>query len=64
VKSTENNELGYIADANLNEWARSIENVMKKYPEPEYVIPGHFAWTNNDELEHTLELLRQNCYKN
>jgi metallo-beta-lactamase class B len=59
VKSTDNNGLGNIADANLNEWSATIKNVMKKYPKPTYVIPGHFGWTSNQGLEHTLKLLRQ-----
>jgi metallo-beta-lactamase class B len=58
VKSTENNDLGNIADANLNEWSATIKNVMKKYPKPEYVIPGHFGWTSNKGLQHTLKLLK------
>lgn len=59
VKSTENNGLGYIADANMNEWARTIKNVMKKYPKRGYVIPGHFGWGNKRGLEHSLGLLKK-----
>lgn len=59
VKSTENKGLGNIADANLNEWSATIKNIIKKYPKPTYVIPGHFDWTSNQGLEHTLKLLRQ-----
>jgi glyoxylase-like metal-dependent hydrolase (beta-lactamase superfamily II) len=57
VKSTENNGLGNITDANLNEWAATIKNVMRKYPKPNYVIPGHYGWANNHGLQHTLKLL-------
>lgn len=60
VKSVENNSLGYIADANLNEWGPSIKRVMQEYPDPEYVIPGHFNWTNKLALQHTLKLLPDN----
>lgn len=59
VKSTENNGLGNIADANLKEWPTTIKNVLKKYPEPAYVIPGHFSWASNKSLQHTLKLLKQ-----
>lgn len=58
VKSTENNSLGNIADANLKEWPLSIKKVMKKYPDPQYVVPGHLSWTNNQGLQHTLDLLQ------
>jgi len=57
VKSTDNSGLGNIADANLSEWSSTIKKVMKKYPKPTYVIPGHFGWTNNKGLQHTLKLL-------
>lgn len=63
VKSMENNNLGNIADANLQEWKATIKNVIKKYPKPKFVIPGHFGWTNNKSLQHTLKLLRQHKKK-
>ncbi len=63
VKSTENNGLGNIADANLTQWEVTIKNVMKKYPNPSYIIPGHFGWTSNNGLSHTLKLLDQNKSK-
>lgn len=59
IKSTENQGLGNIADANLHEWPATIKNVMKKYPKPVYVIPGHFGWSSNKGLQHTLKLLGQ-----
>jgi glyoxylase-like metal-dependent hydrolase (beta-lactamase superfamily II) len=58
VKSTESEELGNIVDANTSEWGKSVENVLKKYPAPKYVIPGHMGWQNNTGLQHTLRLLR------
>ena len=63
VKSTENQGLGNIADAHLDNWARSIRKVIKKYPDPDFVIPGHFGWENNTGLKHTLHLLQQHNSK-
>jgi metallo-beta-lactamase class B len=54
VKSTETQSLGNIVDANLKEWATTIKKVKKKYPNPTYVIPGHFGWTSNKGMQHTL----------
>lgn len=59
IKSTESNGLGNIADANLNSWGPSIENVIRRYPVQNFVIPGHFGWTNNDALRYTIELLKE-----
>jgi metallo-beta-lactamase class B len=57
VKSTDNNSLGYITDANLKAWPQSVKNVLAKY-HPDYVIPGHFSWQNKNSLLHTLALLQ------
>ncbi|HXP49681.1 MAG TPA: hypothetical protein VN922_07005, partial [Bacteroidia bacterium] len=60
VKSTDNEGLGNIADANVSFWPTSIKRVMKQCPHPLYVIPGHFGWENNKSLKHTLKLLKKN----
>lgn len=57
VKSVEAKSLGNIADANLEQWQWSVKKLLKKFPEPLYVIPGHFGWGHNDPLSHTLKLL-------
>lgn len=57
IKSTENHDLGYIAEANLPEWEKSLQKTMKKYPKAKFVIPGHFSWKSNKGLKHTLKLL-------
>ena len=58
VKSTESNDLGNLADANPGEWVHSVQNVLKRYPAPQYVIPGHLGWGNNTGLQQTLNLLQ------
>jgi metallo-beta-lactamase class B len=58
VKSTENQGLGNIADADLDAWMRSIRNVLKKYSKAKFVVPGHFDWSDRKSLQHTLKLLR------
>ena len=58
VKSTESKDLGNLADANPTEWEQSVKKVLKRYPSPEYVIPGHMGWGNNTGLQHTLKLLQ------
>jgi glyoxylase-like metal-dependent hydrolase (beta-lactamase superfamily II) len=59
VKSEENQGLGNIADANLSAWGNSILNVMKKYPDAQHVIPGHFAWSDKKALSHTFNLVKR-----
>ena len=59
VKSTDTQSLGNVADANVYEWPNSIRNVLSKFGQPEYVIPGHQSWKDNKSLEHTLRLLEK-----
>jgi glyoxylase-like metal-dependent hydrolase (beta-lactamase superfamily II) len=57
VKGSEATDLGYTGHANLKEWPKSVKKVIKKYPNPKYVIPGHHNWNSNQGLQHTLKLL-------
>jgi metallo-beta-lactamase class B len=57
VKSTEANNLGNLADANVKEWKTTINNIQGRFKKPNYIIPGHQAWSSNKSLEHTLRLI-------
>lgn len=58
LKSTENQNLGNIADADLKAWPKSVKKTMREFQHPKFIIPGHFGW-DGDGLRHTLRLLRQ-----
>ncbi|CAM3293882.1 BlaB/IND/MUS family subclass B1 metallo-beta-lactamase [Flavobacterium longum] len=58
VKSEESPDLGNLADANVQAWPNSIQNVMSRCPDAKFVIPGHLGWQGN-ALEHTLKLLQE-----
>lgn len=62
-KSTEVADLGNVADANVEEWPLTIRNVMEKFPNAEFVVPGHFGWSKPQALTHTLQLLETNSRK-
>lgn len=59
VKSYVATGMGNIADANMQEWANSIRNLMRKFPEVKVVVPGHQDWDDTKSLEHTIELLKK-----
>lgn len=60
IKSIEAADLGNIADANIDEWEQTMKNLMDKYPDPAYVIPGHFAWSKGDEsIRYTIKLIEE-----
>ncbi len=56
VKSVDTNNLGNLADANVNEWPNSLKNLLQKYPDMNLVIPGHGNWGDIGLIYHTLEL--------
>jgi len=57
IKSTEAVDLGYLGDANVKEWAKSIRKVQAKFKNPNFIITGHDDWTNTGSLNHTLKLV-------
>ena len=59
VKSTENNDLGNLEDADVTAWENSVIRVMRRYKKPKYIIPGHFAWNDPHALRHTLNLIKK-----
>jgi metallo-beta-lactamase class B len=59
VKSAEAEDLGYLGDANVNEWEKSIKKVQTKFKNPKYIIPGHENWTDTGSLDHTLKLVQE-----
>lgn len=59
VKSTEHEDLGNLSDADVRAWPKSIRKVLKKCPDPRYVIPGHLDWKNSKSLEHTLKMAEE-----
>ncbi|WP_293787463.1 PEDO-3 family subclass B1 metallo-beta-lactamase [uncultured Pedobacter sp.] len=59
IKSTEADNLGYIREADLAEWPKSIQKLKQKYPDTKFVITGHDAWGNRESLDHTLKLLTE-----
>lgn len=58
IKSTESPGLGYTAEADLEEWERSIGRTKRKYPGAKWVIPGHYGWKSSLGMDHTLQLLK------
>lgn len=57
VKSLRSKSLGYIGDASIGEWSESIDNVLKRYPDVQLVVPGHGKVGNISLLTHTQNLL-------
>ena len=46
--------LGYLGDAVLAEWPQSTKNILAKYADVKYVVPGHGTMGSKELLEKTL----------
>lgn len=49
--------LGNTADGDLNEWPKTIDKVINKFPTAKIVIPGHGQFGGLELLRHTKKLL-------
>jgi len=56
VKSMDDNTLGNLGDADVQAYPTTLKNVLLKYKNPQYIIPGHNSWRNKRSLKHTLKM--------
>ena len=53
-----NGWVGNIADANLDEWSKTIEKVKNEYGTAKIIIPGHGKYGGPELLDYTINLYR------
>lgn len=51
---------GYLGDANIGEWSKTVEKIKSSYPEAEVIIPGHGKAGGQELLDYTIELFQEN----
>lgn len=49
---------GYLGDANLAEWSKTVAKVKKEYPDVALVVPGHGAYGDSKLLDYTIALFK------
>lgn len=59
IKGADAVSLGYIGEANVNEWPNTIHKLTEKHPKIKQVIPGHDNWKINGHIENTFKLLEK-----
>jgi len=57
IRALSDDRPGYIKYANMKEWPLSVELVMKHYPNPKIIIPGHGFEGDFQLLQHTVDIL-------
>lgn len=60
VKSMEANNLGNIAEADIEAWPLTINKLKDKFDSVHFVVPGHGITAGTEQFDHTLELLINN----
>ena len=58
VKDMQSKTLGNTSEANIEDWLKTIQKVIDKFPNAEIVIPGHGQVGGKELLIHTLNLLK------
>jgi metallo-beta-lactamase class B len=59
IKGAEAKDLGYLGDANVLEYEKTLKKVQKKCPDPKFIIVSHHDWKNNNSLKHSIKLARK-----
>ncbi|MCZ4695710.1 subclass B1 metallo-beta-lactamase [Ancylomarina euxinus] len=60
IKSLQSKSLGYTGEADIENWDKTVEQLMKAYLEIDFVIPGHGAYGDSRLLTHTIDLVKKN----
>lgn len=50
---------GNLADANINEWSKTVQNVKTAFSDVKYVIPGHGNIGGIDLLDYTIQMFKK-----
>jgi metallo-beta-lactamase class B len=64
IKGADDESLGYLGDANVNEYAATLEKVQKKCPIPKFIIIAHSDWKNTNSLKHSIKMAKELKKKN
>ncbi|MCB0371502.1 MAG: subclass B1 metallo-beta-lactamase [Muricauda sp.] len=50
---------GYLGDANVEEWPKTVTNIKSKYKDMAIVVPGHGNSGNVELLDYTITLFKE-----
>ena len=59
VKGVDAENLGYLGDANVTEYASTLKKVQKKCRKPRFIIIAHSDWKNINSLKHSLMMAKE-----
>ncbi|MBK8428288.1 MAG: BlaB/IND/MUS family subclass B1 metallo-beta-lactamase [Lewinellaceae bacterium] len=64
IKGVDDENLGYLGDANVTEYAPTLKRVQKKCRKPKFIVIAHSDWKNIHSLKHSLVMAKELKKKN
>ncbi len=64
IKGADDENLGYLGDANVTAYASTLKNVRAKCRNPKFIIIAHSDWKNINSLKHSLLMAKELKKKN
>jgi metallo-beta-lactamase class B len=59
IKGADAEDLGYLGDANVTEYATTLKRVKKKCRKPKFIIIAHSDWKDLNSLKHSIKLAEE-----
>lgn len=59
IKGAHDENLGYLGDANINEYATTLKRVQKKCRNPRFILIAHSDWSNRNSLRHSIMMAKK-----
>jgi metallo-beta-lactamase class B len=56
IKGVDADNLGYLGDANVAEYATTLKRVQKKCKKPKFIVIAHSDWKNTHSLKHSIKM--------
>ncbi len=64
IKGVDAENLGYLGDTNVKEYASTLKKVQKKCRDPKFIIVAHSDWKNINSLKHSIKMAKELKKKN
>lgn len=64
IKGADAENLGYLGDGNVKEYASTLKKVQQKFKNPAFIIVAHSDWKDINSLRHSIEMAQQLKKKN
>lgn len=59
IKGVDDENLGYLGDANVMEYETTLKKVQAKCKNPRFIIIAHSDWSNINSLKHSIEMAEE-----